>query len=108
MRSPRAAYRAAPGASVFRRQRRTGPKKKGAAAVGAGRRLGRVTPTHRMPDESTTHRRATLAEVSNALCVARCSAQLAGMETREFVVRELLLTVLQQIDRAAAAARRLS
>jgi len=47
-------------------------------------------------------------EIMNALCVARCSAQLAGCETQEFVVRELLLTVLQEIDRAAAASRRLT
>lgn len=70
-------------------------------------RLGPVTPTHKMPDEAAARRQATLVEVNNALCVARCSAQLAGMETQEFVVRELMLTVLQQIDRAAAAVRRL-
>ena len=60
-----------------------------------------------MPDEAAAHRQATIAEINNALCVARCSAQLAGMESREFVVRELMLTVLQQIDRAAAGVRRL-
>jgi len=70
-------------------------------------RLGRVTPTHKMPDEAAARRQATIVEINNALCVARCSAQLAGMETREFVVRELMLTVLQQIDRAAAGVRRL-
>jgi hypothetical protein len=67
-----------------------------------------VTPTYRMPDAETAWRRAVLNDVMNALCVARCSAQLAGYETQEFVVRELLLTVIQQIDRAATAARRLS
>jgi len=51
---------------------------------------------------------ATIAEINNALCAARCSTQLAGMETEEFVVRELLLTTLQQIDRAAEAIRRLA
>ena len=66
-----------------------------------------VNPLHRMPDPEAAWRRAVLNEVMNALCVARCSAQLAGYETEEFVVRELLLTVMQQIDRAAAAARRL-
>lgn len=67
-----------------------------------------MTPTHKMPDEPTALRRAAFAEVNNALCIARCSAQLAGMETQEFVVRELMLTVLQQIDRAAAVLRRLT
>ena len=66
-----------------------------------------MTPTHKMPDEGVARRQATIAEINNALCVARCSAQLAGIETREFVVRELMLTVLQQIDRAALAIRRL-
>ncbi|MBI1967762.1 MAG: hypothetical protein HYS40_07215 [Gemmatimonadetes bacterium] len=66
-----------------------------------------MTPTHKMPDEAATRRHAAIAEVNNALCVARCSAQLAGMETREFVVRELLLTVLREIDRAAECVRRL-
>ena len=49
-----------------------------------------------------------MAELNDALDAARCSAELAGMATEEFVVRELLLAVIQQIDRAAAAARRLS
>ena len=49
-----------------------------------------------------------MAELNDALDAARCSAELAGMATGEFVVRELLLAVIQQIDRAAAAARRLS
>jgi hypothetical protein len=66
-----------------------------------------VNPIYRMPDPETAWRRAVLNDVMNALCVARCSAQLAGYETEAFVVRELLLTVIQQIDRAAAAARRL-
>ena len=66
-----------------------------------------MTPLHRMPDPETVWRRAVLNDVMNALCVARCSAQLAGYETQEFVVRELLLTAMQQIDRAAATLRRL-
>ena len=73
-----------------------------------GPRLDRVTPTHKMPDDGAARRHAAIHEVNNALCIARCSAQLAGMETQEFVVRELLLTAIQQIDRAAAAARRLA
>lgn len=59
-----------------------------------------------MPDAERQGRYAVLAELTNALCVARCAAQLAGMETGEFVVRELLLAVVQQIDRAAEAVRR--
>jgi hypothetical protein len=59
-----------------------------------------------MPDAERQGRFAVLAEFTNALCVARCAAQLAGMETGEFVVRELLLAVVQQIDRAAEAVRR--
>ena len=66
-----------------------------------------MNPLHRMPDPETAWKRAVLNEVINALCVARCSAQLAGYETQEFVVRELLLTTMQQIDRAAATLRRL-
>lgn len=89
-------------------ERRTAPKKYGAAIEQAAPRLSAVTPTHKMPGATTALRQAVIVEVNNALCVARCSAQLAGMETQEFVVRELLLTVLQQIDRAAAAVRRLS
>ncbi len=66
-----------------------------------------MSPTYKMPDATALRRAAALAEVNNALCAARCSAQLAGLETADFVVRELLLTVMQQIDRAAAEARRL-
>ncbi len=66
-----------------------------------------MTPLYKMPDPETLRRQAVVAEVNNALCAGRCSAQLAGLETDEFVVRELLLTVIQQIDRAASAVRRL-
>lgn len=66
-----------------------------------------MNPLHRMPDPETAWKRAVLNDAMNALCVARCSAQLAGYETQEFVVRELLLTVIQQVDRAAATLRRL-
>ncbi len=65
-------------------------------------------PAYKMPAPARRSRDATLSEINNALCGARCSAELAGMETSDFVVRELLLTVIQQIDRAAAAVRRLS
>jgi len=67
-----------------------------------------VGPAYKMPEPARRRREATLAEINNALCGARCSAELAGMETGDFVVRELVLTVIQQIDRAAAAVRRLS
>lgn len=67
---------------------------------------GAMNPPYRMPDPETAWKRAVLNEVINALCVARCSAQLAGYETQEFIVRELLLTTIQQIDRAAATLRR--
>jgi hypothetical protein len=60
-----------------------------------------------MPDPETAWRRAVLNDVMNALCVARCSAQLAGYETQDVVMRELLAVIVLQIDRAAAAARRL-
>jgi hypothetical protein len=67
-----------------------------------------MAPTYRMPSSPRRRDEATVAEVRDALCAARCSAELAGTQTEEFVVRELLLTVIQQLDRAAAAARRLS
>ncbi len=65
-------------------------------------------PAYKMPAPARRYRDATLSEINKALCGARCSAELAGMETGDFVVRELLLTAIQQIDRAAAAMRRLS
>ncbi len=60
-----------------------------------------------MPDPATRRRSAALGVVADALCAARCSARLAGLETGDFLVRELLLTVIDQIDRAAAITRRL-
>jgi len=63
-----------------------------------------MTPTYRMPNPQRLYDEATAADLRNALSAARCSAELAGMQTDEFVVRELLLTVIQQIDRATAAA----
>ena len=71
------------------------------------RYVRRVAPIVEMPDPERQRRLAAMAEVNNALCVARCSAQLAGTETDDFVVRELLLTVIQHIDRAAEVIRRL-
>jgi len=60
-----------------------------------------------MLEAAVRRREAEVAEVAGALAAARCAARLAGLGTSEFVVRELLLTVIQQIDRAAEAARRL-
>ncbi len=60
-----------------------------------------------MPGAATRRREAEVAELARALAAARCAARLAGLGTGEVVVRELLLTVIQQIDRAAEAARRL-
>jgi len=67
-----------------------------------------VGPVYKMPAPARRYRDAAVSEINNALCGARCSAELAGTETGDLVVRELLLTVIQQIDRAAAAVRRLS
>ena len=66
-----------------------------------------MSPTYRMLEAAVRRREAEVAEVAGALAAARCAARLAGLGTSEFVVRELLLTVIQQIDRAAEAARRL-
>jgi hypothetical protein len=60
-----------------------------------------------MPHPPGLWAQATVAEISDALDAARCAAELAGMETEEFVIRELLLAVVQQIDRATSAVRRL-
>jgi len=65
-----------------------------------------MAPMHRMPRPPGLWAEAALAEINDALDAARCSAELAGIATEEFVVRELLLAVIQQIDRAAAVARR--
>ncbi|HEX9705938.1 MAG TPA: hypothetical protein VGA20_11885 [Gemmatimonadales bacterium] len=63
--------------------------------------------SYRMADERARSKAAARAELIDALRAARCSARLAGMETDEFVVRELLLTAIREIDRAAEQARRL-
>jgi hypothetical protein len=66
-----------------------------------------VTPTFVMPDAHARQRAAALADIADALDAARCSARLAGLETEELLVRELLLTVIHQIGRAAGMVRRL-
>lgn len=63
----------------------------------------RVSPRYRMPGAATRRREAEVAELARALAAARCAARVAGLGTGEFVVRELLLTVIQQIDRAATS-----
>lgn len=60
-----------------------------------------------MPDSLKRQRAVALADLADALAAARCSARLAGLETEDFLVRELLLTVVEQIGRAAGIVRRL-
>ncbi|PYP08285.1 MAG: hypothetical protein DMD25_07755 [Gemmatimonadetes bacterium] len=62
-----------------------------------------MSPTYRMLDAATRRREAELAEVARALAGARCAARLAGLGTGEFVVRELLLGVIEEINRAERA-----
>lgn len=66
-----------------------------------------MTPTFSMPESATRRRRAALAAITDALCAARCSVRLAGLETTDFLVRELLLAAIDHLDQATAAARRL-
>ena len=57
---------------------------------------------------ATRRREAEIAEVAHALAAARCAARLAGLGTGEFVVRELLLSVIDEINRADRAVLQLS
>ena len=66
-----------------------------------------MTPRFAMPLAARRQRAATLADIAEALDGARCSARLAGLETEEFLVRELLLAVIEQLGRAAGLVRRL-
>jgi hypothetical protein len=61
-----------------------------------------------MLDAATRRRQAEIAEVAHALAAARCAARLAGLGTGEFVVRELLLGAIEEINRAERAVSRLS
>lgn len=61
-----------------------------------------------MPDTAMQRREAEVAEVAGALAAARCAARLAGLGTGEFVVRELLLSVIDEINRAERAVLQLS
>ena len=53
-----------------------------------------------MLDAATRRREAEIAEVARALAAARCAARLAGLGTGAFVVRELLLSVIDELNRA--------
>ena len=66
-----------------------------------------MTPTFAMPDPTTRRRAVALADIADALSTARCATRLAGLETTDFLVRELLLMVILQLDRAVGVARRL-
>ena len=48
-----------------------------------------------------------MSEVRTALAAARCAARLAGLVSGELVARELLLEVMDQIDRAERGVGRL-
>ena len=67
-----------------------------------------MSPTYRMLDAAVRRREAEVAEVAGALAAARCAARLAGLGTSEFVVRELLLNVIDEINRAERAVSQLS
>ena len=60
-----------------------------------------MTPLVRMPDARARRRQAAVADVGQAMAAARCAARLAGLGTDEPLVRELLLTVIDQLGRAA-------
>ncbi len=61
-----------------------------------------------MLDATARRREADIAEVAHALAAARCAARLAGLGTGEFVVRELLLGVIDEINQAERAVSQLS
>ncbi|PYO98947.1 MAG: hypothetical protein DMD60_02820 [Gemmatimonadetes bacterium] len=56
-----------------------------------------------MPGAARRRREAGIAEVARALAAARCAARVAGLGTGEFVVRELLLSVIDELNRAERA-----
>jgi len=69
--------------------------------------LAAVSPTYRMPDGVTRRREAQISEVRDALAAARCAARLAGLVSDELMVRELLLEVIDETDRAERGVARL-
>jgi len=60
-----------------------------------------------MLDATARRRQAEIAEVAHALAAARCAVHLAGLGTGEFVVRELLLSVIDEINRSERVLTRL-
>lgn len=60
-----------------------------------------------MPAAPWAARAAAVADAQNAVSAARCAARLAGEATAEFAVRELLLSVIAELDRAERALGRL-
>jgi len=58
---------------------------------------------YRMPDPVTRRRQAGVAQVGRAIAAARCAVRLAGLRTGDFAVRELLLNVIDELDRAERA-----
>jgi hypothetical protein len=60
-----------------------------------------------MLDATARRREADIAEVAHALAAARCTTRLAGLGTGEFVVRELLLSVIDEINRSERVLTRL-
>lgn len=64
-------------------------------------------PTYTLPAPADRRHAATIAAARGAVQAARCAVELAGLESHEFVVRELLLTALAQLGQASSALRRL-
>ncbi len=60
-----------------------------------------------MLDATARRREADIAEVAHALASARCAARLAGLGTSDFVVRELLLRLIDEISQVESAVARL-
>ena len=56
-----------------------------------------------MPDPVTRRREAGIAQVGRAIAAARCAVRLAGLETGDFAVRELLLGAIEELGRAERA-----
>jgi hypothetical protein len=56
-----------------------------------------------MLEAAARRREAGIAVVARALAAARCATRLAGLGTDEFVVREILLGVIDEITRAERA-----
>jgi len=66
-----------------------------------------VTPLFRMPDARARRHQAAVAEVGHAMAAARCAARLVRLGPDDLLLRELLLTVIEQLGRAARLLERL-